>query len=170
MTNHGPQDLGADLGAGLGADIEALRTLKYAYLRSLDLKLWEEFASLFVPEATGAYAGLELGNRDELVGYMRDNLGPDMVTLHQAHHPEIEVSGDQATAVWYLHDKVFVPAYDVAIEGAAFYRDRCVRTAQGWRFSHVGYERTYESSWTMSGVPGWSFKLGGAYEQWQAGR
>lgn len=151
-------------------DVEAIKALKYAYLRTLDLKLWDDFEALFVPEATGAYAGLDFGSRDELVGYMRDNLGPDMVTLHQAHHPEIEVSGDpaeSATAVWYLHDKVFVPAYDVAIEGAAFYRDRCVRTDEGWRFSHVGYERTYESSWTMSAAPGWSFKLGGAYEQWR---
>lgn len=152
-------------------DVDQVKALKYAYLRALDLKLWGEFESLFVPEATGAYAGLDFGSREELVGYMRDNLGPEVVTLHQAHHPEIEVSGDPAdtaTAVWYLHDKVFVPAYDVAIEGAAFYRDRCVRTAEGWRFSHVGYERTYESSWTMSAARGWTFTLGAAYEHWQA--
>jgi len=149
------------------SNVEAVIGLKYAYLRTLDLKLWEEFEQLFVPEATGAYAGLDFGSRRELVDYMSSTLTPDMVTFHQAHHPEVAVSGDEATAVWYLHDKVFVPAYDVAIEGAAFYRDRCVRTSEGWRFAHVGYERTYEASWTMSSAPGWSFKVGGAYDAWQ---
>lgn len=148
-------------------DVEAVTRLKYAYLRCLDLKLWDEFEQLFVPAATGAYAGLDFGSRDELVGYMRSTLTADMVTFHQAHHPEVSVDGDEATAVWYLHDKVLVPAYDVAIEGAAFYRDRCIRTADGWRFSHVGYERTYEASWTMSAVPGWTLKHGRAYDAWQ---
>jgi hypothetical protein len=146
------------------ADMEAIRALKYAYLRSLDLKRWDEFESLFLPEATGSYAELTFGSRDEIVGYMRENLPADLITFHQAHHPEIAVDGDTATATWYLHDKVFVPAYDVAIEGAAFYADRMVRTPEGWRFAHVGYRRTYESSWTMSAVPGWSFKVGAAYD------
>jgi hypothetical protein len=149
------------------ADVEAVVGLKHTYLRCLDLKLWDDFEQLFVPEATGAYAGLEFGSREELVGYMRTTLSADMVTFHQAHHPEVSVDGDEAEAVWYLHDKVFVLSHDVAIEGAAFYRDRCVRTADGWRFAHVGYERTYESSWTMSAVPGWTFKVGRAYDDWQ---
>jgi hypothetical protein len=150
-------------------DVEAVTRLKYAYLRCLDLKLWDDFELLFVPEATGAYAGLDFGSRDELVGYMRSTLTADLVTLHQAHHPEITVEGDEATAIWYLHDKVLVPAYDVVIEGAAFYRDRCVRTSDGWRFTHVGYERTFEASWTMSATPGWKLQVGQAYHEWQGG-
>ncbi len=144
-------------------DVEEIRQLKYAYLRSLDLKQWDEFESLFLPEATGSYAELSFGSRDEIVGYMRQNLPAGRITFHQAHHPEIEVDGDGATARWYLHDKVFVPEFDIAIEGAAFYEDRLVRTTEGWRFAHVGYRRTFESSWQMSGVPGWTFKVGTAY-------
>ena len=152
-------------GPGLPAeDHESVRQLKYAYLRCLDLKHWDEFAALFVAEATGDYAGLSFASRDELVGYMRENLPAGRITLHQAHHPEIDVDGDHATARWYLHDKVFVPEFDVAIEGAAFYEDRVVRTAEGWRFAHVGYRRTFESSWQMSEVPGWTFKVGTAYD------
>ena len=145
-------------------DLEQVKQLKHRYLRTLDLKLWDEFESLFVPEATGSYAELRFDDRSALVGYMRDNLPAEVVTFHQAHHPEIEVTGDRASARWYLHDKVFVPAYDVAIEGAAFYEDEMVRTDGGWRFTHVGYRRTFESSWTMSAVPGWTFKVGTAYD------
>jgi len=145
-------------------DVDAIKQLKYAYFRTLDLKHWDEFEQLFVPEATGAYGGdLTFGSREALVGYMSTTLTADMITFHQAHHPEITVDGDQATGRWYLHDKVFVPAFDVAIEGAAFYDDRYVRTPEGWRIAHTGYRRTYESSWTMSAVPGWSFKVGTAY-------
>jgi hypothetical protein len=145
-------------------DVHQVERLKYAYLRSLDLKRWDEFSSLFVPGATGSYAGLAFGSRDEIVGYMRKNLPPGLITFHQAHHPEIEVDGDHASATWYLHDKVLVPDHDVGIEGAAFYEDRMVRTPDGWRFSHVGYRRTFECSWQLSGVPGWTLQPGTAYD------
>ncbi len=145
-------------------DVEQVKQLKYRYLRTLDLKQWDEFEALFMPEATGSYAELQFADRDALVGYMRENLTADLITFHQAHHPEIDVAGDRATARWYLHDKVFVPAYDVAIEGAAFYEDTMVRTPDGWLFSHVGYRRTFEASWKMSATPGWTFKVGTAYD------
>ena len=135
-------------------DVEAIKQLKYAYFRCLDLKHWDEFATLFVPEATGSYAELQFGSADEIVGYMRENLPADTITFHQAHHPEITVDGDTAEAVWYLHDKVFVPEYDVAIEGAAFYRDRCVRTPDGWRVAHTGYQRTFEATYSFDDLPG----------------
>lgn len=146
------------------SDVAAIERLKYAYFRTLDLKRWDEFEALFVPEATGAYGDLTFESRDDLVAYMRGTLTADMITLHQAHHPEIDVDGDSATGTWYLHDKVFVPAFDVAIEGAAFYEDRYVRTAEGWRIQHTGYRRTFEATWTMSAVPGWKFKVGMAYD------
>jgi hypothetical protein len=151
--------------SGDADDVRALEQLKYAYLRTLDLKQWDEFAGLFVPEATGSYGtDLSFGSRAELVGYMRKNLPADLITMHQAHHPEITVDDDTATGRWYLHDKVFAPAFGFALEGAAFYDDRMVRTPDGWRFTHVGYRRTFESSWSTKEVPGWSMQRGTAYD------
>ena len=49
------------------------------------------FEECFVPEATGDYNGLVFDDRAALVAYMRENLGEGLLTLHQAHHPEIEV-------------------------------------------------------------------------------
>lgn len=145
-------------------DIAAIHRLKHAYFRCLDLKRWEEFATLFVPEATGAYGkDLRFGSRDEIVHYMRTNMPADLITMHQAHHPEIEVDGDTATGTWYLHDKVFALAYDFALEGAAFYEDRYVRTPEGWRIAHTGYKRTFEASWKMSAQERWKFEVGNAY-------
>ena len=60
-------------------DIEQIKQLKYRYLRTLDLKQWDDFAECFVPEATGDYAGLVFEDRDTLVEYMRANLGTTIV-------------------------------------------------------------------------------------------
>ena len=148
------------------AVVEEIKQLKYRYLRTLDLKLWEEFEQLFVPDATGDYGeGLVFGDRDALVGYMRENLVPTLVTLHQCHHPEIAVDdgGDAATGTWYLEDKVISEEYRFVLEGAAFYSDRYVRTSDGWRIAHTGYRRTYEATYSLDDLPGYRLKLGTAY-------
>jgi hypothetical protein len=146
-------------------DLERIKQLKYRYLRTLDLKLWDEFTECFVPEVTGDYAGLVFENRDALVGYMRENLGEGLISMHHAHHPEITVDGDEATGRWYLEDRVIVPALQFVLEGAAFYSDRYVRTSEGWRVSHTGYKRTFEVSMSTADLPSWKLKRGAAYDR-----
>ena len=138
-------------------DMDELVALKYRYLRTLDTKQWDEFEECFTPDATGDYDGLVFADRAELVGYMRENLGEGMVTMHQVHHPEITVDGDTARMRWYLHDKVIVASLGFLLEGAAFYDDRCVRRPEGWRFSHTGYRRTYETTVDLADLP--SFRV-----------
>ncbi len=130
-------------------DIYEIEKLKYRYLRFLDQRMWDEFTDLFIPEATGDYAGLIFPNRDKLVGYMSKHMTDEMISMHHCHHPEIEVDGDTATGTWYLQDKVIFPKYQLNIEGASIYSDRYVRTEDGWKFSHTGYFRTYEMMHSM---------------------
>lgn len=139
--------------------IEELRQLKYRYLRSLDLKQWDEFTDTLTPDATGSYgATLSFGNRDELVGFMREMLGPEIITVHHCHHPEIDVQGDQATGIWHLDDTVIVTEHRMMLRGAAFYEDRYVRCEDGrWRIRHTGYRRTYEATLSLDDVP--SYRL-----------
>lgn len=134
-------------------DLTAISQLKYRYLRTLDTKDWVGFADCFLPTATGDYNGLAFADREELVSYMRQNLGEGLYTMHQVHHPEIEVDGDTAVARWYLQDKVIVPAFGFMLEGAAFYDDRYLRTPEGWRFSHTGYRRTFEITYDLADLP-----------------
>ena len=56
-----------------------------------------------------------------------------------------------------------MPAFDYALEGAAFYEDRYARTPEGWRIAHTGYKRTFEASWKMSAAESWKFEVGTAY-------
>jgi hypothetical protein len=145
-------------------DIGQIKQLKYRYLRTLDLKLWDEFTECFLPEATGDCAGLVFENPDALVAYMRENLGEGLISMHHAHHPEITVDGDEAIGRWYLEDKVIVPEFDHVLEGAAFYTDRYVRTPDGWRIAHTGYRRTYEMSMSTADLASYKVKRGTAYD------
>ena len=148
-------------------DVADIKLLKYRYLRTLDLKQWDDFADCFVPEATGDYAGLSFADRDSLVAYMRENLGEGLISMHHAHHPEItvEYGGDGATGTWYLEDKVIVPELDFVLEGAAFYTDRYVRTPDGWRIAHTGYRRTFEISMSTADLASYKVKRGTAYDR-----
>ena len=145
-------------------DVEAIKQLKYRYLRTLDLKQWDEFAECFVAEATGDYDGLVFEDRAALVEYMRANLGEGLISMHHAHHPEISVDGESANGRWYLEDKVIVPELRFVLEGAAFYEDRYVRTPDGWRIAHTGYRRTFEVSMSTADLASYKVKRGSAYD------
>lgn len=141
-------------------DIEHIKQLKHRYFRFVDTKNWEGVASCFVPDATAGYPQQECGSRDEIIAFLSSSMVPDMVSMHQGHHPEITVDGDTATGVWYLHDKVFLPAFDFALEGAAIYTDSYVRTDAGWLKTRTAYDRMFESTWKISAVEGFRLKQG----------
>ncbi len=143
-------------------ELERIRRLKYRYLRCVDLKLWDEIADVFTPDATADYgtpsAGrpLNLGSRDEIVSFLRDSLGNGIITLHAAGQPEIDIDGDTATGTWRFEDTVIATEYKVVIAGAAFYEDRYRRCEDGnWRISHIGYKRIFEYSMSLDDVPSW---------------
>lgn len=138
------------------ADIEAIKQVKYRYLRGLDTKHWDVFADTLTDDVAGDYGSslgeeLHFTNRTDLVEYMRSALGPGVITEHRVTHPEITVTGDEATGTWYLQDRVMVPELKFMLIGAAFYRDRYRRTADGWKISATGYDRTYEATMSLAG-------------------
>jgi hypothetical protein len=139
------------------ADIAAIEQVKYRYLRALDTKHWADFADTLTEDVTGDYGSsvgeeLHFTNRTDLVEYMRSALGPGIITEHRVTHPQITVSGDEASGVWYLQDRVIVPEFNFMLIGAAFYRDRYRRADEGWKISATGYDRTYEATMSLAGL------------------
>jgi len=136
------------------AELEAIRRLKYAYFRTLDLKEFDQLGTLLTEDATAAYEDgtTVLESRDAIVSWLQSVLGdPGIVTEHHGHHPEVTFSSDtEATGTWYLQDRVIVPAADLEIGGTAFYEDRYRRTSEGWRIAHTGYTRVFEEHRTHS--------------------
>jgi hypothetical protein len=129
-------------------DIEAIKQLKYAYFRLLDLKEFEELGQLLTENATASYEDgkSSFSSRAEIVAFLSGALSdPGIVSHHNGHHPEIVVdSADSASGVWYLHDRVIVPGFDIEIGGTALYRDEYTKVDGQWRISHTGYQRIFE--------------------------
>jgi hypothetical protein len=138
-------------------DIDEIERVKYRYLRALDTKHWDDFADTLTEDVIGDY-GESLGeehhftDKASLVEFMRTSMPTGMITEHRVTHPEIDVDGDEATATWYLQDRVIVPKYDFMLIGAGFYHDRYRRTADGWKISATGYDRTYDASMSTKGL------------------
>ena len=134
-------------------EIEAIRQLKYRYMRAVDLKMWSLLESTFTADAVSAYDGgaqTHIG-RDAIVGWLRSTLDNTIVTMHQLHNPEVELtSKTTATGTWYLEDRVINRGKDQLempggsiLSGAAFYADEYAKVEGEWKISRTGYERTY---------------------------
>jgi hypothetical protein len=137
--------------------LDALRRLKYRYLRTLDLKQWDEFAETLTPDVQASYGSrLSFDGRDAVVDFMRTSLPPTIITVHQCHHPELSVDGDTATGTWYLEDKVIITEHRMLLGGAAFYDDEYRRGADGgWQISRTSYIRSYEAMQSLDDTPSW---------------
>ena len=139
-------------------EIEAIKRLKYKYLRCLDQKLWDELAECFVENATSAYGGGKYSyeGRDAILEFLRDAMGADsFLASHRVHHPEIDFTSETtATGVWALEDVVIDTKWEITIRGAAFYEDEYVKEGGVWKIQHTGYKRTYEEIQSRKDVPG----------------
>jgi hypothetical protein len=138
--------------------IEAIKRVKYRYLRALDTKHWDDLADTLTEDIAGDYGSsmgktLHFTNRDDLVAFMRTALPAGVITEHRVGHPEITLDdSDEAEGTWYLQDRVIVPEHNFMLFGSAFYRDRYRKTADGWKICATGYERTYEATQSLAGT------------------
>jgi hypothetical protein len=136
-------------------DIEAIKQLKYKYFRTLDSKLWDELAECFTDDATTAYSGGKHSyqGKDAIMKFLREGLNPTMISMHQCHHPEIELTSDTtAKGVWALYDYVIITPVNMSLRGAAFYHDEYVKVSGDWKIKHTGYERIFEEVWDRGDI------------------
>ena len=138
-------------------DIEAIKRVKYAYLRALDLKQWDDLAACLSEDATAAYSDgkYSFTGRDAIMRFLRDALGSTTkITVHRVQQPEIDLtSPTTATGTWALDDVVIDTATNITLRGAAFYHDEYVKTAAGWKIRHTGYQRVYEEVESRADTP-----------------
>ncbi len=140
-------------------DREAIKALKYAYMRCLDQKNWDELGTLLCEDATAAYSGgkYSFAGRDAIVAFAADNMGREQFhSSHRVHHPEIRLDGDRAEATWALEDIVIDSEWNFLLVGAAFYEDRYVREGGRWLIEHTGYRRTFEFTLPTTSIEGFA--------------
>ena len=129
-------------------EIEAIKRLKYRYIRCLDQKLWDELAGCFVADAVASYGGgaWSYEGRDAILEFIRTSMGShQFLSSHRVGQSEIELTGpDTARGTWALDDLVVHLEFGVDIRGAAFYEDTYVKVDGEWKIKSTGYKRTYE--------------------------
>lgn len=140
-------------------ELRQIEELKYRYLRCVDLKLWDELATLLTADARAEYGGgaYVFEDREAIIAFLVATMSSTRVlTSHKCHHPEITLSDDRVTAsaVWALDDVVVQQDVGVTIRGAAYYEDSYVKTDGRWLISATGYRRVYEELYPRTSLPG----------------
>ena len=83
-------------------EIEAIKRLKYRYLRCVDLKRWKELEGCFTEDATAAYSDGKYSytGREKIMEFLIGAMSPDnMTTSHTVHHPEIDLTSPTTATV-----------------------------------------------------------------------
>jgi len=146
------------LTAGTLVEHEHIKRLKYAYLRCIDQKRYDELRTLLLDDATASYGGgrHSYDGADAIVAFIANAMGdPGVHSSHHCHHPEIELSSaSEAVGTWALEDTVIDTRFDVTIHGAAFYEDHYRKVEGRWLIAQTGYRRTYEEIFPRSSIEG----------------
>ena len=137
-------------------EIEAIKAVKYRYVRGVDLRDADLIASTLTEDAAAAYSAGKLSyeGRDAIVSFIIDSMpAGELLSAHRVHHPEIELTGpDTATARWALDDTVILLNYNMTLRGAAYYEDEMVKRDGEWKIHRTGYRRLYEETTSRDGV------------------
>lgn len=135
-------------------EMDAIKRLKYKYMRCVDCKLWDDLAQCFIPEATAAYGEkYRLTGLEAIIDFLKKHGPPEVITMHHVHHPEIEIAGaETARATWALEDYVISLLSDWSHYGTAFYQDEYVKVDGQWKIKHTGYKRVFSERWTRSEI------------------
>ena len=83
-------------------DLEAIKRLKYRYMRCIDTKLWDEIGDLFTDDCEAAYSGgkYAYSGRDAIVEFLSGAMSADgFHSSHQVSQPEIDLV-DAATVTF----------------------------------------------------------------------
>jgi 3-phenylpropionate/cinnamic acid dioxygenase small subunit len=124
-------------------DLEAIRTLKARYCRTIDVKAWNEWREVFCEDVTFEGLSAPFTDLDEFMRVQQDRLS-DAISVHHCHTAELEITGiDSATGIWAMCDYVEYPWQEErrGFVGYGFYHERYRRTADGWRIASLRMER-----------------------------
>lgn len=130
------------------ADRLAIDDLLTRYASAVDAKDWDLYASCFTPDARIDYtaSGGIAGTLAEVRAWLAEVMGFFPICQHVVANRTIVVAGDTATSRSYLFNPMVVGDREsggLFLEGGV-YRDRIVRTSDGWRIA----ERIEEASWS----------------------
>jgi hypothetical protein len=111
-------------------------------------------AEVLAPDAKSIYSDgkYTYEGRDAILAFLEKGLGRhDVVSMHHAHTPEIEITSETtARGTWYLEDFVLsaLPSdgapHGTVLHGTGVYHDEYVKLEGAWKIALTGYERIFE--------------------------
>ncbi len=140
-------------------DLEAIKRLKYQYLRALDTKAWDELAGVLTEDATTEYSDGEyrFQGRDAIIGFLKATPLADpqgFIGVHQCSQPEIELtSASTARGTWALYNSLIHKSAEQGLRLCAFYHDEYVKQDGAWKIRATGYKRIFEETWSRKDTP-----------------
>jgi ketosteroid isomerase-like protein len=138
----------------MSADITAIEQVLYRYCFAVDTGTPDDVAALFAETAVldptytgGAKVHGRAAIRQWYVDYQKNTRAAVDHLRHVVSNPQIDLSGDTATAVCYLTANSLAKGSGQASWTAGAYRDRLVKEGGAWRFAErqiiVHYSRTF---------------------------
>lgn len=116
----------------------AIEAVLVDYALACDRRDWSMLDDVFLPDVAADYAGeYRIEGREQLVAMIRSMLGGCGPTQHLLGNFRVEVGDDTATAACYVQ-AVHAGSgrhADLTYEVWGEYRDRLVRTDNGWRIA-----------------------------------
>lgn len=143
-------------------DIEAIKTLKHKYIRTMTLGLWDELDQLITDDVTTTYSDgkYTFSGKKEVMDFLISAHAKDsgMISTWLVGAPEIELtSASTATGTWAFQNHTVIKPAQANLEMFAYYSDDYVKVDGQWRICKTGYQRIIEQEMSRKDIP--SLKL-----------
>lgn len=127
--------------------IEEIKLLKARRDRAVDSKDWDTYLALHAPHHESHHEGIDpwIGAQ-EMIEHVRARLGPDVISVHHSHTPEITFdSPDKAKGIWAMEDNIFWNEAGEAhwMQGFGFYHESYEKLGGTWLFVKRQLKRTH---------------------------
>ena len=136
-------------------DVTAVIQTINMYAFAIDAQRWELFDRVFTEDVLADYGeGIVWTDRTTLKTAFEAIHEPFASTHHMTTNHVVTVDGDTAHSVCYFHARFTREGVEGGdfFENNGWYDDAHVRTAEGWRISATGYDRTYEATMSLANL------------------
>lgn len=117
-----------------------IRDLSARFTDAVNRRARKELADLFTQDGEWHVPGVPVANGREAISAVFGSLLQNFERLIQlTHSGHIDVSGDTATAVWYVSETA-ADSDSNAFAFTGLYTDQLVRTEDGWRFAKRSFD------------------------------
>jgi SnoaL-like domain len=126
--------------------IEDIKRLKARRDRAVDTKDWDTYLALHAPDHQSRNDGFDhWKSAAEMIANVRQLLGPDKISVHHSHTPEIDfTSPTHAKGIWAMEDNIFwtEDGADQWLHGFGFYHETYEKRSGQWLFTSRQLKRT----------------------------